>query len=335
MPRNGSGGYQAPANSWNPAINGAAAQPADWQAVLDDVVAAIQGSLAADGQTPVTGPLNINNQRLTSVGAPTVAGDALRRQQISKGANIVSAATISIPAEGILFDVTGTTTITQINDSFTGRTVLLRFADAVTLTHSANIVLPNAANYTTAAGDFVSMTNSAPGVWTLVAPSAKAIKYDNTGTGLTATTVQAALSEIWEQATTTKRGTVELATDAEAEAMTDTDRALVPANLAAIFGGGDLGANGHFEIPVVISGARVLIIVNYGGVGVAAASGSNVTFDKEFPTAVLMSHATIRQSGGSSAAFAAGVGNETTSGMTVFNNGTGGTTPVAWFAVGY
>ena len=335
MPRNGSGGYQAPANSWNPAFNGAAAQTADWQAVLDDVVAAIQGSLAADGQTPATGPLNINNQRLTSVGAPTVAGDALRRQQISKGANIASAATISIPAEGILFDVTGTTTITQINDTFPGRTVLLRFADAVTLTHSANIVLPNAANYTTAAGDFVSMTNSAPGVWALAAPSAKTIKYDNTGTGLTATTVQAALSEIWAQATTTKRGTVELATDAEAEGMTDTDRALVPANLAAIFGGGTLGSNGHFELPVVIAGARVLVIVNYGVVGVAAAGGSSVTFDKEFPTAVLMTQATIKQSGGVSAAFAAGVGNETTAGMTVFNNGNGGTTPVAWFAVGY
>ena len=165
MPRNGSGGYQAPANSWNPAINGAAATPADWQAVLDDIVSAIQGSLAADGQTPLAGTLKLNNQRITSVGAPTVAGDALRRQQVTKGANIASASTITIPAEGSLFDVTGTTTVTQINDTFPGRSVLLRFTDAVTLTHSANIVLPAGKDETTVAGDVVNFVNVSAGVW--------------------------------------------------------------------------------------------------------------------------------------------------------------------------
>jgi len=206
----------------------------------------------------------------------------------------------------------------------------------VTLTHSANIVLPNAANYTTAAGDFVSMTNSAPGVWALVAPSAKAIKYDNTGTGLTATTVQAALSEIWEQATTTKRGTVELATDAEAEAMTDDEKALVPSNLLAVLGAASLASPGYFKIPVIVGGVPVEAIVQFGSVaGVPAGSGANATFPITFPNNVLAIGATILQSGGTSGAFAAGAGNQTTSDMTVFNNGVGAATSISWYAIGY
>jgi hypothetical protein len=70
------------------------------------------------------------------------------------GANIASAATVDLDsATGDLVDVTGTTTITAITLAEGGwRTV--RFTGALTLTHGASLVLPGAANITTAAGDF-------------------------------------------------------------------------------------------------------------------------------------------------------------------------------------
>lgn len=156
MPRNGSGGYTVPQNSWNPAVNGMGALPNDWMAILNDMVAAIQASIAADGQTPITGSLNFGGFRLRNAGAPQGQGDALRFEQMMKGADVPSATTIAFPVEGSLFDVTGTTTITGISGAFPGRMVLVRFIDALTLTNGTNLELPGGANITTQAGDFAA-----------------------------------------------------------------------------------------------------------------------------------------------------------------------------------
>ncbi|QEX23766.1 hypothetical protein FRZ61_37050 [Hypericibacter adhaerens] len=72
-----------------------------------------------------------------------------------KGADIASAATISI-GEGGCFHVTGSTTITDIDFATdkAGRTAWLIFDGALTLTHHAtSLILPTGANITTAAGD--------------------------------------------------------------------------------------------------------------------------------------------------------------------------------------
>lgn len=71
-----------------------------------------------------------------------------------KGSDIASAGTISV-GEGGFFNITGTTGITDIDFAVdkAGRTVWLKFAGALTLTHSSTLILPTSANITTAAGD--------------------------------------------------------------------------------------------------------------------------------------------------------------------------------------
>ena len=72
-----------------------------------------------------------------------------------KGSDIASAGTISI-GEGGYFHVTGTTTITDIDwaTAKDGRAAILVFDGVLTLTYNATtLVLPGAANITTAAGD--------------------------------------------------------------------------------------------------------------------------------------------------------------------------------------
>lgn len=72
-----------------------------------------------------------------------------------QGSDIASAATISI-GEGGYFNVTGTTTITDIDfgTDKAGRKVWLKFAGVLTLTHhSTTLILPTGASITTAAGD--------------------------------------------------------------------------------------------------------------------------------------------------------------------------------------
>lgn len=71
-----------------------------------------------------------------------------------QGANVASAATISL-GDGGYFNITGTTNITDIDFATdkTGRMAWLLFAGALTLTHSGTLILPDAVNITTAAGD--------------------------------------------------------------------------------------------------------------------------------------------------------------------------------------
>lgn len=169
MPRNGTGGYSLPSNSWNPAINGAAATAADWQNLINDVASAIQQSVSSDGQTPMTGNLSMGGFVLTGLGAPSGTGQSLRWEQLTKGADIASAAALPIPIEGSYFNVTGTTTITSIADVYPGRLVYLKFTGVLTLTNSASLVLPNLADYTTMAGDILVFVNDSPGVWVCAA----------------------------------------------------------------------------------------------------------------------------------------------------------------------
>jgi hypothetical protein len=72
-----------------------------------------------------------------------------------QGSDIASAGTISV-GEGGYFNVTGTTTITDVDFATdkAGRAAVLKFAGALTLTHNATtLILPTGANITTAAGD--------------------------------------------------------------------------------------------------------------------------------------------------------------------------------------
>jgi len=85
MPRSG-GTYSLPTNSWNPAIAGTLATTADYQALVDDIAAALTQSVSKDGQTVMTGSLNMGGFNLTNVasaaitaitGSPTIASPTL------------------------------------------------------------------------------------------------------------------------------------------------------------------------------------------------------------------------------------------------------------------
>lgn len=157
MSRNGSGTYTPPASSWSPAVNGATATFADWNALLTDLSAALTQSVSKDGQTAMTGNLPMGGFVLTGLGAGAATGQSVRWQQLfSQGTQIdlASATTTDIGAENTNFlNITGTTTITSFGTNYNGPR-FLRFDGALTLTHNATtLILPGAANITTVAGD--------------------------------------------------------------------------------------------------------------------------------------------------------------------------------------
>ncbi len=157
MARNGSGTYAAPINAWNPALNGVSATAADWQTLLNDLVAAMTQSVSADGQTPITGNLAMGGNKLTGLGAGTGTGQSLRFEQLfdqGTEADLASGATTDIGVQNTNFlQVTGTTTITSFGTTYRGPR-FVRFSGALTLTHNATtLILPGAASILTVAGD--------------------------------------------------------------------------------------------------------------------------------------------------------------------------------------
>lgn len=84
----------------------------------------------------------------------------------SKGADVASATSLTLGSDGNSFDVTGTTAITSIATWAVGGLAILQFDGALTLTHHAtDLILPGAANITTAAGDIAVMYEYASGDW--------------------------------------------------------------------------------------------------------------------------------------------------------------------------
>jgi hypothetical protein len=81
MSRNGSGTYTLPAG--NPVVTGTTIASTWANTTLSDIQNALTQSIAADGQTPITGSLAMGNNKITGMGAATAAGDAVEFAQFT------------------------------------------------------------------------------------------------------------------------------------------------------------------------------------------------------------------------------------------------------------
>ena len=81
MSRNGSGTYTLPAG--NPVVTGTTISSTWANNTLNDIAATLTDSVAADGQTPMTGDLDLNTHKIVGLVAGTVAGEAVEFVQFS------------------------------------------------------------------------------------------------------------------------------------------------------------------------------------------------------------------------------------------------------------
>ena len=158
MPRSGSGVYSLPAPP-SPFVNGQTASATDVMTVLNDIATALTGSLAADGQTPMTGTLNANSNSITAVNAigaaslVTTAGILVGNGiTITKGGATVSAGGATVTGDSTItgtmtmsdavtvskggVTVTGNSTITGTLGGLTGLTVA---SGGVTVTGNSTV----------------------------------------------------------------------------------------------------------------------------------------------------------------------------------------------------
>jgi hypothetical protein len=181
----------------------------------------------------------------TLTGTTGMSGAAFNEAQVA----MASAATLAIgAAAGNYIAVTGTTAITAFDTVQAGTERTLEFAAALTLTHNAtSLILPGAANITTAAGDVAKFRSEGAGNW-------RCVGY------MPAAGVALGLAS----AATTLAGT-------------NATQALTAAGFA---GNKSLAANGYYKLPGGL-------IVQWGTTGSIAGSGTaTFTFPIAFPTAV-------------------------------------------------
>jgi hypothetical protein len=81
MSRNGSGTYTLPVG--NPVVSGTTITSAWANSTFTDVATALTGSVAADGQTPMSGTLNLGTNRITGVANATLPSDAVNLSQLN------------------------------------------------------------------------------------------------------------------------------------------------------------------------------------------------------------------------------------------------------------
>jgi len=96
----------------------------------------------------------------------------------NRGTTIVSAPTISIPADGSVFYVSGNANISAINSNGLGNRVVLIFLGSLTLSSSATLILPNGgADISIGINDVCTFYEYTLGNWVLVSKSSSSTGF--------------------------------------------------------------------------------------------------------------------------------------------------------------
>jgi microcystin-dependent protein len=97
MSRNGSGTYSLPAG--NPVTPNTTITSTWANTTLSDIATALTGSIAADGQTPVTGTLNMTSNLISNLADPVSAQDATTKNYVDTADAVLTADVAALQTE--------------------------------------------------------------------------------------------------------------------------------------------------------------------------------------------------------------------------------------------
>jgi len=173
MSRNGSGTYTLPAG--NPVVSGTVIASTWANNTMNDLASAMTDSVAADGQTPMTGPLNMNSNKVTNLATGTISGDGINFTQFNT------------PTFGGA--VTCSTTLTVVGDTTMSGTGQLKIPNGTTGQRSAtpvsgmirfNSTLNSYEGYTSYTGATISTITFVTTTATLTTATAHGLNTGNT-----------------------------------------------------------------------------------------------------------------------------------------------------------
>ena len=96
MSRNGSGTYNLPVG--NPVVTGTTITSNWGNTTMSDIATALTGSVAADGQTPITGNLQMGGNLVTGLGSPSASTDSATKGYVDVAlAALITAVFLVLP----------------------------------------------------------------------------------------------------------------------------------------------------------------------------------------------------------------------------------------------
>ena len=161
MSRNGSGVYTLPAG--NPVVSGTVIATSWANNTMNDLAAAMTDSVAADGQTPMTGSLNLNSNKIVNLATGTVATDGINYAQFNTptfGGAVVCSSTLTVTGATLL-----SSTLAVTGDASFNSTGQIKLPNGTTAQRSAtpalgsvryNTTLQTFEGYTTYNGQTIS-----------------------------------------------------------------------------------------------------------------------------------------------------------------------------------
>lgn len=90
MPLNGSGAYTPPSPEF-PAVGGTTILASDFNAIINDIKSALDKAFYRDGQASMEAAIAMGGFKITGLGEATMAGDAVRFEQLPTAAAILTA----------------------------------------------------------------------------------------------------------------------------------------------------------------------------------------------------------------------------------------------------
>jgi len=149
MSRNGSGTYSLPAG--NPVVTGTTIASTWANNTMNDLASAMTDSVAADGQTAMTGNLNLNSNKIVNLATPTLSTDAVTKAYVDtadalsllKASNLSDVANATTSRTNLVAAKSGANSdITSLTGLTTPLTVAQGGIGAATLTAN-NVLLGN------------------------------------------------------------------------------------------------------------------------------------------------------------------------------------------------
>jgi len=179
MSRNGTGTYNLPAG--NPVVTGTTISSSWANNTLADIASALTDSIAADGQTPMTGDLDMNSQKLVNVANGTLPTDGINLSQLTTATTVVAitGGTINGATIGETTRSSGKFTTLAANGATTltstlGVTGATTLSNTLDVTGAATFTSNSAFNGTGALKIPVGTTGQQP------TPTTGMIRYDST-----------------------------------------------------------------------------------------------------------------------------------------------------------
>jgi hypothetical protein len=161
MSRNGSGVYTLPAG--NPVVSQTVISSAWANNTMNDLASAMTDSVAADGQTPMTGSLNLNSNKIVNLATGTVGNDGINFTQFNTptfGGAVVCSSTLTVAGATLL-----SSTLAVTGDASFNSTGQVKLPNGTTAQRSAtpalgsvrfNTTLQSFEGYTSYSGQTIS-----------------------------------------------------------------------------------------------------------------------------------------------------------------------------------